>query len=313
MNLAGYRSLCLRVDITCLGSFTRMNSLTDDYGKRAIEDISRMPRRPISFSTRPPCVSHGICRALALIPRTFDRWPDGQMSWILYTSMQQVDRSGVSPVPITLPIDSSSLHLHSPPDASAASCHGRYVNKGLSMDVAASCTAFLFREMERHYDKWLADGFPMFPGSVSASSPVNASPYVVSYTHFLANPPGSSKNAELIDGFCALIAELQKLGIIPIATLLGGSFLRPGENARDIDCVIFYRHATDAPTRSPLAAILELFRSRKVDARLIPYDTQPALVLSSAVYFASLYSIDRPSAALAHGSVLISFPELQCA
>jgi hypothetical protein len=88
--------------------------------------------------------------------------------------------------------------------------------------------------------------------------------------------------------------------------MVGGSFLRLDVDApKDIDCVLFYRASETIDPRQLQQKCIEAVQ-QGVDARIIPVDADPALLVRTAMFFGFLYAIDKRSMSLSRGSILVS-------
>lgn len=104
----------------------------------------------------------------------------------------------------------------------------------------------------------------------------------------------------------AAVDEMRALGIEPLAVLIGGSVLDPKAKARDLDCVIFYSRAADLELPADwLKAAQRRWRDCRLDARLIPADAGPLLLIKTVSFFTALYSQNKTSEPLTRGLVLV--------
>lgn len=154
-----------------------------------------------------------------------------------------------------------------------------------------------FREIcSLHFDEAEALGFPVFLTASGKSSPVNATPYLASWTRFREAAAGWPGRAPLVEALERVRSAASALGAAVDFILIGGSFTeidRPAPN--DLDCVLFYRRL-DPAARVDVQALAALERSGKsegADARFVALDGDPATLLKSVSYYSILYSNDK--------------------
>jgi hypothetical protein len=148
-------------------------------------------------------------------------------------------------------------------------------------------------------------GFPAFLGPVSGSTPLNATPYVTSLSD-VRSGAALPHRSDLMQGLVAAVDEMRAHGIEPLAVLIGGSVLDAKAAARDLDCVIFYSRTADLELPAKwLKAAQCRWRDCRLDARLIPADASPLLLIKTVSFFTALYSQNKTSGPHARGLVLI--------
>lgn len=166
----------------------------------------------------------------------------------------------------------------------------------------------LLEQLSADYGSAAKIGFPLFPQAIESSTPLNSSPYAISYDHFLRGETVTcARRATLISSFAEVVSRLPTAGIVPVAAIVGGSYLRLDREPRDLDCVIFYRRSVESRPSVSIQHIQNEFKSVDIDARLVPFDASPTLVLKAAMFFGCLYAVDRASGGSSHGCVLIEF------
>jgi len=148
----------------------------------------------------------------------------------------------------------------------------------------------IYADMEAACESAKAMGFPAFPRGVSASTPVNATPFLMDIAEFerLAD---DCWRRELLQRFSEMLIDLRSLGAQPIAALIGGSFLDFARSPRDLDCVVFYEDGEGAG--GALLASQNRWRDRRIDVRFIPYDRDPIILLKVSAYFGALYAATK--------------------
>lgn len=159
-----------------------------------------------------------------------------------------------------------------------------------------------FDALGDHYRVAHAAGFPAFVTSIDDSTPLNATPYVVSLTQFAAGD-WSGLRRVLVDALIAAIDALAQWQVRAELILVGGSFLDAATVPRDLDCTIFYTRDGDA--RADLAAWQRAQRAHGLDVRLMPLHADPVIVLKTAIYFGVLYTRGRGPHPQMRGLVLI--------
>ena len=137
------------------------------------------------------------------------------------------------------------------------------------------------------FDRAFASSFPAYLTSVGQSDPMNASPYVVSLSR-LNGLGWSSIRMKLLRHLTEAIGTLNSHGVHAEAILLGGSFLDLGKEPRDLDCLILYSRISAEP--SDLSLWQQEQRSRNLDIRMAPMETDPMLLLKLVIYFSVLYT-----------------------
>lgn len=150
-----------------------------------------------------------------------------------------------------------------------------------------------------------ARGFPPWLGPIAAATPLNATPYVAALTS-LRSGNVLAHRSRLVVALVAALDELRSRSVMPVAALIGGSVLDAAPEPGDLDCVIFY--AMKAGDEAPVGWLKEAqsaWRSRGLDARLIPADTDPLMLIKATSFFTSLYARTKTSDRLTRGLVLI--------
>lgn len=161
-------------------------------------------------------------------------------------------------------------------------------------------------QMEQAYRLARSLGFPAFPEGVQASTPINATPFLIDIDGLvlLSQDPW---RIELIQRLLSLIDETRGLGVSPLAALIGGSFLDSSCVPHDLDCVIFYENGQRSSHE--LARLQKKWRTDCIDVRFIPYDRDPIILLKAAVYFGALYSSTRSGNSRSKAALLLDVRE----
>lgn len=134
-------------------------------------------------------------------------------------------------------------------------------------------------------------GFPAFLDGDRRSTPLNATPYIASLDE-LDVRDGSEKRSILLRNLRIGLMELEEIGLHALAILIGGSFLDQRKDPGDLDCIVFY--ATGLEPNLTVGSDWQIKqRARGIDARLVPLDSDPIVLLKSALFFGALYS--RPT------------------
>ncbi|WP_155616945.1 DUF6932 family protein [Xanthomonas translucens] len=144
-------------------------------------------------------------------------------------------------------------------------------------------------------------GFPAFPIGVERSNPINSTPFL-ELIERIGELAGDPCREGLLKQLGSLLDVLRSNGVEPIALLVGGSFLRPLVPPKDLDCVLFYQSNCD------IAARLMMYQRNiaqvGVDVRFVPIDSDPLIVLKSAIYFGTLYGMRKDGDSERQGVVL---------
>lgn len=150
------------------------------------------------------------------------------------------------------------------------------------------------------------NGLPLFQPTVQGSNPINSSPYVIEFADFSEEFGRSAQRALLISRLDALIAELRRDGIETTACLIGGSMIDRDREPRDLDCAVFYRAAeTVSSVGLRLSEIGKQQLAEGIDARFVPVDSDPLIIIKMTSYFTSLYGASRHGSERRLGHVLV--------
>lgn len=153
------------------------------------------------------------------------------------------------------------------------------------------------------------EGLPIFLTDVARSTPVNATPYLLSYSDFSKAIVRWPERHGLVRELGRVRNRMVENGFEVDALLIGGSFTELGRSApADIDCLIFYR-CTENAASSQLVAIQKSAKANSVDCRLVPLDGDPMVLLKLTSYFTILYSKRKESLELARCLLLIDCRE----
>lgn len=146
---------------------------------------------------------------------------------------------------------------------------------------------------EAHFREAVAADLPPFLTHPALSTPLNATPYLVRYPVFREAVRGWPGRERLVSELEGVIRAAEQQNVTVEAILLGGSFTELGkQEIGDIDCLLFYRVAL--PDQSAgfamLSAIQVGAKARGVDARFVPVDGDPLVLIKLISYFTVLYS-----------------------
>lgn len=151
------------------------------------------------------------------------------------------------------------------------------------------------------------NGLPRFLGKVSESPPGKASPYRIDESGFRQAFGTSPVRRQLLDALDQALSDIRC--IVDVACcLVGGSFVDPQRpDPRDIDMVVFYRALgqSDYEPGHALAHLSRKFKLRSIDARFVPCDAEPWLLVKMASFFTSLYHSSRDQSDHQRGVVLL--------
>lgn len=159
------------------------------------------------------------------------------------------------------------------------------------------------------FENAAANGFPSFTRPIEGSGPYNSSPYVCSESSgllFFSTLPGRQN---LTMALQAAMCEVKSL-VTVACTMIGGSFINPAVGRpNDVDVVFFYaltREAAAQGTVEPIAALSKSLRRLRIDARFVPVDSDPWVIVKLASYYTTLYSAVRDGQAAGGGLVLLT-------
>lgn len=146
--------------------------------------------------------------------------------------------------------------------------------------------------------------FPPLLTPEHLTSPLNASPYPVSLHDFsvlVAGWPGRATHGS------RLLEEMGKARpVIVEAVLLGGSFMDDAVALpKDVDTVWFYRAGPIPPEGQWLADEQRRLKSQGIDARFVPVDGRPDVLIRATSFFTLIYSKRKDSAEISRGMLLL--------
>ncbi|WP_191555638.1 DUF6932 family protein [Brevundimonas aurantiaca] len=143
--------------------------------------------------------------------------------------------------------------------------------------------------------------FEAFPNGVAASTPLNATPYVMTYDAFQARFAINEHRRLMLLGFRESIGRLHSGKVQTPFAIAGGSYLDIRNAApKDLDVAVFYRaDEGDTLNVADWAAITSEATARHVDLRLMPFDGPPATTAKLIGFFSILYSQRRERAGVA--------------
>lgn len=163
---------------------------------------------------------------------------------------------------------------------------------------------------QEHFDAACLQGFPAFISPERSSTPFNSSPYVVSYDRLRSVGKSWSGRATLLEALDAAWNRAKRSGIIVDAILIGGSFTALANPApKDIDSVWMYRAPGDTIDVAQLRELQASFKEMGVDARFIPIDGDPIVLLKAISFFSLLFSKREGSALIERGLFLVDCRE----
>lgn len=162
-----------------------------------------------------------------------------------------------------------------------------------------------FREvMESCFRQAEALDFPPFVTAERQSTPVNATPYLVSLSALVAGQ-ALARRKRFIDELAVTLDELSDAGGQGVAALLGGSAIGPKPNPGDLDCALFYRWSAGTADVAALARLQRSAKARGLDLRLLPVDGDPLLLIKTVSFFSMLYSKNEGERTIIRGLVLV--------
>jgi hypothetical protein len=134
--------------------------------------------------------------------------------------------------------------------------------------------------------------FEAFPNGVPASTPLNATPYVMACDEFQARFVINRHRSLIFAGLQESISSLHHKKVQTPFAIVGGSYLDIGNTApKDLDVAVFYSFPeSDPPNVADLAVMISEATARHVDLRLMPFDGPPATTAKLIGFFSILYS-----------------------
>lgn len=157
------------------------------------------------------------------------------------------------------------------------------------------------------FDTAVRAGLPRFLGHVNTSNPSNASPYLIDSNGLWQAFGTSPTRRQRLDALHQALSDLT--GIVEVACcLIGGSFVDLAQpDPRDVDLVVFYRalEQSDHELGRALSRLTRKFGLRGIDARFVPCDAEPWLLVKLTSFFTSLYHSGRDRPDHQRGLVLL--------
>lgn len=157
------------------------------------------------------------------------------------------------------------------------------------------------------FDTAVRAGLPRFLEQVNTSNPSNASPYLIDCEGFWQAFGSSPTRQQRLDALHQALSDLTD--IVEVACcLVGGSFVDLEQaDPRDVDLVVFYRalEQSDHELGRALSRLTRKFGLRGIDARFVPCDAEPWLLVKLTSFFTSLYHADRDLPVHQRGLVLL--------
>lgn len=147
-------------------------------------------------------------------------------------------------------------------------------------------------------------GLPPFTAPLGRETPLDSSPYVYDVARFADAFAGSEQRRVLLTALLTRVAALEQAGIRVDLLLVGGSFLRLGQEPRDIDALGVYTLTCD-PEAGAAALSQAMARGDMADLHLCPADAHPAVLIKRAIYFSNTFAYDKGTGALDRGIVMV--------
>lgn len=158
----------------------------------------------------------------------------------------------------------------------------------------------------KHLAAALPQGIPLFiDNRVDVAAPYNAAPYLVHERHLSELMATTPRKRELTTHLFHLLAAIRAIATVS-AVLIGGSCLdRGNDSPNDLDCVIFYSAHNIDPITSVLRQFTADFYPLGIDARFVPTDVDPFVLIKLSCFYAALYSSSRTQGASRKGCLLM--------
>lgn len=112
----------------------------------------------------------------------------------------------------------------------------------------------------------------------------------------------------LLENVDTILDELEEFGVVVPAFLIGGGFVRrlkDGTKPNDIDGLALYRiegNVSDAIRA--LSAAVPRAKSKRIDMRLCPLDTDPIVMMKTAIFYSILFSKSEGKMEIENGLIL---------
>jgi hypothetical protein len=156
--------------------------------------------------------------------------------------------------------------------------------------------------------------FPRFRDAIERCGPQQSSPHPMTLRELQRLVKNDVRRSELLSRLQALCRRVA--GEMRVAcALIGGSFVQPHRALpKDLDCALYYamRHPTRTGVDS-LRVAWQIAADSDIDARFIPLDADPLVLIRMTAFMTSLYHAHRPGACPPTpepGLLLVSFDDL---
>ena len=152
-----------------------------------------------------------------------------------------------------------------------------------------------------------AGSFPVFAPNERESTPQNSTPYVIGIDSFKRIASTWTGREHLVGKLVAALNEATHAGIAVDFALIGGSFTVLTNSApRDLDAVCLYRVADENLFDAGRLKVLQsAWKRLGLDARLVPCDGDPLVLIKTISYFSVLYSKKTGDMVVKQGLVLV--------
>lgn len=138
---------------------------------------------------------------------------------------------------------------------------------------------------------------PRFKEAIERSGPHESSPHPISWRELRRRVGADARRSALLDRLQALCRLMTADLRVPCA-LIGGSFVQADRShPKDLDCVLYY-----AMREAPAVGLEGLQAARRyaagadIDARFVPLDADPLVLIRMTSFMTSLYHAHRPGA-----------------
>lgn len=155
--------------------------------------------------------------------------------------------------------------------------------------------------------------FPRFRDAIERCGPQQSSPHPMTFSELRRLVEHDARRSELLIRLLALCRHMAGEMRVPCA-LIGGSFVQPHRAVpKDLDCALYYAMRDPARTgQDRLRAAWRIAADSGIDARFIPLDADPLVLIRMTAFMTSLYHAHRPGAGPPTpepGLLLVSFDE----
>lgn len=152
-----------------------------------------------------------------------------------------------------------------------------------------------------------AANFPPFTTGLRTETPLNSAPYLLDLEEFDSLFATTADRIAILADLHSALNRLEAAGVVWRMLLVGGSFIRRAARPSDLDAMVLYAidPAQGAAAREVLRGWSAAQRGMKVDLSFCPVDVDPMILVKRAIFFSNVFSYDRASDCMIHGTVMV--------